>query len=140
MTTPAPEPSIVPTETHSMPTEPIVPGPHPVPSAPVRPPSNVGWAVAALLAFWPLSFSAFTHALNVFPLWSEGNAEAARYASERARRLGILAMCIAGGLLLLFIVLYAIFVIVLISRGYHSYNPCAGAMNRPRYCPATPGR
>lgn len=138
MTTPASETNLTPAETRTMPTEPILPGASGA-AAPFRPPSNIGWAVASLLAFWPLSFSAFTHALNVFPLWSEGNAEAARCASDRARRLGILAMCIAGGLFLLFAVLYAIFVIVLISRGYHSYNPRAGAMNRARYCPATPG-
>jgi hypothetical protein len=81
------------------------------------PPHHVGWAVAAVLFFWPLSFSAFTHAFNVYPLWAAGNYAGAQYASDRARRLGQLSLWIAGGLLLLFIIFYAIFLIVLISHG-----------------------
>ena len=81
------------------------------------PPHNVGWAVAAVLFFWPLSFSAFSHAFNVYPLWASGNFAGAQYASDRVRRLGQLSLWIAGGLLLLFAILYAIFVLVLISQG-----------------------
>jgi Interferon-induced transmembrane protein len=89
----------------------------PAPTAPVPPPHNVGWAVAAVLFFWPLSFSAFSHAFNVFPLWASGNYAGAQYASDRVRRLGQLSLWIAGGLLLLFAIFYAIFVMVLISQG-----------------------
>jgi hypothetical protein len=91
----------------------------PTQTAPVAgpPPHNVGWAVAAVLFFWPLSFSAFSHSLNVFPLWAAGNYAGAQYASDRARRLGQLSLWIAGGLLLLFAILYAIFLMVLISQG-----------------------
>ena len=81
------------------------------------PPHNVGWAVAAVLFFWPLSFSAFTHSFNVYPLWAAGNYAGAQYASDRARRLGQLSLWIAGGLLLLFVIFYAIFLMVLISHG-----------------------
>jgi interferon-induced transmembrane protein len=81
------------------------------------PPHNVGWAVAAVLFFWPLSFSAFTHAFNVYPLWAAGNFAGAQYASDRARRLGQLSLWIAGGLLLLFVIFYVIFLMVLISHG-----------------------
>ena len=47
------------------------------PTSPIQPPPappsvNAGWAVAALLFFWPLSFSAFAHAFNVYPLWASG--------------------------------------------------------------------
>ncbi len=99
--------------------EPTTPtqAPPPGPLSPVPPPHNVGWAVAAVLFFWPLSFSAFTHAFNVYPLWAAGNYAGAQYASDRVRRLGQLSLWIAGGLLLLFAILYAIFVIVLISQG-----------------------
>ena len=89
--------------------------PHGIPPAP--PPNNAGWAVAALLFFWPLSFSAFSHALNVYPLWAAGNFAGAQYASERVRRLGVLSLWIFGGLMLLFAILYAIFLIVLIANG-----------------------
>ena len=91
------------------PTTPIQP-----PPALVPPSVNAGWAVAALLFFWPLSFSAFTHAFNVYPLWASGNVAGAQYASDRVRRLGQLSLWIFGGLLLLFAVLYAIFLVVLI--------------------------
>jgi hypothetical protein len=87
------------------------------PPAPAPPSANAGWAVAALLFFWPLSFSAFTHAFNVYPLWASGNVAGAQYASDRVRRLGQLSLWIFGGLLLLFAVLYAIFLVVLISQG-----------------------
>lgn len=96
-------------------TAPQAPAAPPVPAGP--PPHNVGWAVAAVLFFWPLSFSAFTHAFNVYPLWASGNFAGAQYASDRVRRLGQLSLWIAGGLLLLFVVFYAIFLMVLISHG-----------------------
>ncbi|HKV22511.1 MAG TPA: CD225/dispanin family protein [Mycobacterium sp.] len=100
--------------------QPTTPTQTQTPGAPVQlgpPPHNVGWAVAAVLFFWPLSFSAFTHAFNVYPLWVSGNVAGAQYASDRARRLGQLSLWIAGGLLLLFLVFYAIFLMVLISHG-----------------------
>ena len=84
---------------------------------PGPPPHNVGWAVAAVLFFWPLAFSAFSHALNVYPLWAAGNYAGAQYASDRVRRLGQLSLWIAGGLLLLFAIFYAIFLMVLLSHG-----------------------
>ena len=97
--------------------EPTTPAPRgPPPCRPPRPPHNVGWAVAAVLFFWPLSFSAFTHAFNVYPLWAAGNFAGAQYASDRVRRLGQLSLWIAGGLLLLFLIFYAIFMMVLISQ------------------------
>ncbi len=98
--------------------EPTTPTPTPPASLPPGPPPhNVGWAVAAVLFFWPLSFSAFTHAFNVYPLWATGNFAGAQYASDRVRRLGQLSLWIAGGLLLLFAILYAIFLMVLFAQG-----------------------
>jgi hypothetical protein len=104
------------------PTAPIQPPPEPAqppPPAPAQPPppTNAGWAVAALLFFWPLSFSAFTHAFNVYPLWASGNVAGAQYASDRVRRLGQLSLWIFGGLLLLFAVLYVIVLVAFIAQG-----------------------
>ncbi|MGW4246423.1 CD225/dispanin family protein [Nocardia sp. NPDC004722] len=92
------------------------------PPAPVRPANNIGWAVASLLFFWPLSFSAFTHALNVFPLWSEGDADGARHASQRARYLGILSLWIGGALFVVFTVLYVVFMLVMLHHGHHHHG------------------
>jgi Interferon-induced transmembrane protein len=100
--------------TESEPTTPTQTPPGQPPVGP--PPHNVGWAVAAVLFFWPLAFSAFTHAFNVYPLWAAGNYAGAQYASDRFRRLGQLSLWIAGGLLLIFVILYTIFVIVMISQ------------------------
>ncbi|MEV0947164.1 CD225/dispanin family protein [Rhodococcus sp. NPDC049939] len=87
------------------------------PTGALRPPSNAGWAVASLIFFWPLAFSAFNHAFNVYPLWASGDAAGAQDASNRARRLGQISLWIFGGLLLLFLVLYAIGLIVLLANG-----------------------
>jgi hypothetical protein len=86
------------------------------------PPTHAGWAVASLLFFWPLSFSAFTHAFNVYPLWAHGDIAAARAASDRVRRLGQLSLWLAGGLLLLFAIGYTVFLVALISHGYGGHH------------------
>ena len=102
MTTP--EPAAMPDEAGTTEIESTPPTPattRPIP----RPPNNIGWAVASLLFFWPLSFSAFTHALNVFPLWTEGDADGARHASYRARYLGILSLWIGGALFVVFAII-----------------------------------
>ena len=93
---------------------PVVAG---VDTATVQPPSNAGWAVAAALFFWPLSFAACTHAFDVYPLWASGDIQGARDASDRVRRLGQLSLWIAGGLLLVLIVVYTIVAVILIAQG-----------------------
>lgn len=86
------------------------------------PPTHAGWAVASLLFFWPLSFSAFTHAFNVYPLWARGDTAGAVAASDRVRRLGQISLWLAGGLLLLFAIGYTIFLVALISHGYGGHH------------------
>jgi hypothetical protein len=81
------------------------------------PPVHAGWAVATLLCFWPLAFSAFTHAFNVYPLWAGGDGAAAWHASNRVRRLGQLSVWIAAVLVLITVVLCTITVVVLIAHG-----------------------
>lgn len=84
---------------------------------PPRPPTNIGWAVASLLFFWPLAFAAFTHALDVYPRWASGDPAGAQEASERARRLGQISLWLFGGLLLLFLIVYAVVAAVVITNG-----------------------
>ncbi|HEX2283854.1 MAG TPA: CD225/dispanin family protein [Mycobacterium sp.] len=115
-------------------TEPAAGQPPPEPSAanqavprPVPPPHHAGWAVASVLFFWPLAFSAFTHAFNVYPLWAAGDYAAAQHASDRVRRLGQLSLWLFGGLLLILMILYAIALIVFFAQadmefGRHRYR------------------
>jgi hypothetical protein len=111
---------------------PTTPTPEASPRLPdVAPPTHAGWAVTALLFFWPLSFSAFNHAFNVYPLWAQGDVVGARAASDRVRRLGVLSLWICGALTLLFVILYSVFVIVMISHGYgHHFH--GGGMRQHR--------
>ncbi|MBV6761950.1 CD225/dispanin family protein [Rhodococcus sp. USK10] len=86
-------------------------------SARPRPSANAGWAVASALFFWPLAFSAFTHAFNVYPLWASGDVDGAQDASDRVRRLGQLSLWIFGGLLILFAILYTLVAVAVITHG-----------------------
>ena len=80
--------------------------------------SNWGWAVAACIFFWPLGFSAVSAAGRVLPALLDGDTNAARTDSAKARRLGIIALCVSIGL----IVLYFGFIFVVIALAAHSCN------------------
>ncbi|MFD4367987.1 CD225/dispanin family protein [Rhodococcus sp. NPDC058521] len=91
------------------------PAPVGSPSAPPLPPSNAGWAVAAVLFFWPLAFSAFNHVHDVYPKWAMGDYQGAQYASDRAKQLGKIALWVWVGLMILFVVVYVIFIVAMIA-------------------------
>lgn len=93
----------------------FAPAPVGSPGAPPLPPSNAGWAVAAVLFFWPLAFSAFNHVHDVYPKWAMGDYQGAQYASDRAKQLGKIALWVWVGLMILFVVLYAIFIVAMIA-------------------------
>ncbi|MCJ0907100.1 CD225/dispanin family protein [Rhodococcus sp. ARC_M6] len=61
---------------------------------PDLPRPNVGWAVAAVVFFWPLAFSAFTHALSVYPLWASGDHAGAQRAADRTKKLGVISLVV----------------------------------------------
>lgn len=84
-------------------------------AVPGPPPTNVGWAVASVVFFWPLAFSAFTHAMNVLPLWLSGNYQGAAAASERAKTLGKISLGVFVGMFVLLIVFYIIIFAVIIN-------------------------
>lgn len=84
---------------------------------PPLPPTNAGWAVAALVFFWPLAFSAFNHSSSVFPRWSLGDYQGAHYASERTKQLGKYSLYIFGALFALFILFYVVIIAVAVSAG-----------------------
>lgn len=82
------------------------------------PPSNAGWAVATIIFFWPLAFSAFNHLHSIFPKWSMGDYQGAQYASERVKSLGKIALGIFVGLA----VLYILFMIILLVAAANSVD------------------
>lgn len=81
------------------------------PSARPGPPSNVGWAVASILFFWPLSFVAMTRAMDVYPLWASGRHAEAEAASATAKKLGMISIAIVAVLF----VLYLVFIFVMVG-------------------------
>ncbi|NLU83799.1 CD225/dispanin family protein [Rhodococcus sp. HNM0569] len=83
--------------------------------APPLPPSNAGWAVAAVLFFWPVAFSAFNHVHQVYPRWAMGDYQGAQYASDRAKYLGKLSLWIFIGLWVLLIVFYVVVIAAIVS-------------------------
>ncbi|MBM4514578.1 hypothetical protein GS438_18700 [Rhodococcus hoagii] len=88
-----------------------------------RPPAHAGWAVVALLFFWPLSFAAFTHAFEVHPRWSDGDRDGARHASNRVRRLGQVSLWIGGSIAVVLLVLYVLVSAVWIDAHHHGISP-----------------
>lgn len=88
------------------------------PSGRPGPPSNVGWAVASILFFWPLAFVAMTRALDVYPLWAAGRHAEAEAASASAKKLGMISL----GLMVALVVLYVVFLIVMVGLAATGYN------------------
>jgi Interferon-induced transmembrane protein len=117
--TPTPEPS---TPESSPPQTAPPQGASTDPSQQPPPPVHAGWAVASLLFFWPLSFSAFTHSFNVYPLWARGDVAGAQDASDRARRLGQVSLWLAGALLLLLAIGYTVLMVAWITHGGHHHH------------------
>lgn len=76
-----------------------------------RPPSHGGWAVAAIVFFWPLAFVALSRSLEVYPLWAEGRHAEAQAASASVRKLGQISLWIFVG----FIILYVVFMIAMVA-------------------------
>lgn len=98
-----------------------------------RPPAHAGWAVVALLFFWPLSFAAFTHAFEVHPRWSDGDRDGARHASNRVRRLGQVSLWIGGSIAVVLLVLYVLVSAVWIDA-HHHHHGISPSFTGPGYC------
>ena len=87
-----------------------------MPQRPTMPPQNTGWAVAAMLFFWPLAFSAFSHSAKVFPLWSTGDYEGAQRASDQAKKLGKISLLIWAIFIVAVIVFYGVIFAAVLSN------------------------
>jgi hypothetical protein len=90
------------------------------------PPTNTGWAVVALLFFWPLAFSAFSHSSKVTALWMSGDATGAQYSSDQVKKMGKIALLVWGICTALLVIFYGVAVVYAISSG-------AAGSSGPRY-------
>lgn len=86
------------------------------------PPSNMGWAAAALLFFWPLAFASFSNAGSVATLWLSGDRVGAQHASDQAKKLGKYSLIAFAVLFVLSIVLYVVVIASAVSSmsAYHA--------------------
>ncbi len=83
---------------------------------PPVPPTNAGWAVAASVLFFPVAFSAWTAALNVTRLWVMDDFYGAQAASDKAKRLGKIALGIGVTIFVLYFAFFITIVAVSISN------------------------
>lgn len=84
----------------------------------VGPPSNIGWAVASILFFWPLSFVAMTRATQVYPLWAAGRYAEAEAASATAKKMGLVSLAILALLVVLYFVFFFVMIGIASNAGY----------------------
>lgn len=59
-----------------------------------RPSTQLGWAIAAVITFWPLAIPAFIYSFRVDPAWRAGDQYGAQSASRSARICGVIAVVI----------------------------------------------
>jgi hypothetical protein len=90
-----------------VPYQPGMPPPYPYyqPQGP-PPPNHIGWAIAAILVFWPVGIAAIIKSTQVDRYWMTGQHAMAEQASRSAKTLGIVSLIVAGALLLLWFVIF----------------------------------
>ncbi len=93
----------------SRPVQPGPPGPPPgfYGYAPGMPSTNIGWAIAAVMTFWPCAIPAFVYSARVERLFWSGDPAAARHASNLARGWGIAGVAVGVVLFVPLVVLGA---------------------------------
>jgi hypothetical protein len=67
------------------------------------PPGHLGWAITALVLFWPLAIAAFINYARVERDFYRGDIAGAQRASRQVRKLGIVALILAPCLLILYV-------------------------------------
>jgi hypothetical protein len=66
------------------------------------PPAHLGWAITAVVFFWPLAIAAFINYARVDRDYYRGDLAGAQRASRLVRRLGIIALIVGPCLLILY--------------------------------------
>lgn len=86
--------------------------------------ANWPWVVVAAIFFWPLSFAAAGAAGRVVPAMLDGDFARAYAESRRARKLGIISLCISFGLFLLVMAVYVIVIVAIVKSTCSSGVDC----------------
>jgi hypothetical protein len=71
------------------------------------PPGHLGWAITAVVFFWPLAIAAFINYSRVESLWYRGDWAGSQRASDSVKRFGVIALCIGLAIVVLYIALFA---------------------------------
>ncbi|MFN2517801.1 MAG: CD225/dispanin family protein [Jatrophihabitantaceae bacterium] len=80
-----------------------------------KPPSNIGWAIAAIFLFWPLAIPAFIFSGKVDSAWNVGDRAGAQSASHSAKQFGLIAV-VVGIVLLVLIVIWFIVIFAFVAN------------------------
>jgi hypothetical protein len=76
------------------------------------PPGHLGWAITAIILFWPLAIPAFINYSRVESCFYRGDLAGAQRASDQVRKFGIIALVVG----IAFVVLWLVFAVVVISN------------------------
>jgi hypothetical protein len=82
---------------------------------PPKPDTNIGWAIGALLMFWPLCIPAFMASSNVDSRYYAGDYQGSLQASEDAKKWGKWGVFIGVGLIAAVFIIYMIILIAVLS-------------------------
>jgi hypothetical protein len=81
------------------------------------PNKNIGWAIAALLLFWPLAIPSFIAALKVSDLWFTGRYDEAVRASADAKKWGVAGVVVGGIWIAVVVAVYVALIVSAIIGG-----------------------
>ncbi len=87
----------------------------PVPLPAQEPKPEVGWVIAAFILFWPTAIPALFASQRASRALGAGDWITARAEGARARKFGIISVCIAGGLAVLYFVFLFLWIIAMIA-------------------------
>lgn len=73
-----------------------------------KPSSNIGWAIASVILFWPLCIPAFMASARVDGAWFAGDYFGAQKASNDAKKFGMIGVIVGASL----IALYFLFIVI----------------------------
>jgi Interferon-induced transmembrane protein len=76
-----------------------------------QPPGHLGWAIAAVLFFWPLAIPAFINYGRVESSWYRGDQAGAQRASDNVKKYGVIALVVG----ILIVVLWIVFAVAVVS-------------------------